>query len=155
MCEIFLSEDSHDKADSLTVGILHFIHQIVSHFFHIFNFLSLTTLLMSSFCFCLLLESCHKWNEGEGAQCSLLLPATTFIHHVNEIMKVTNEAATWFNSFDVTNNEPGMFCPIVLHVKSVPQVLSGAIRTNGLKWKEWGNLSTTIFSRICLARGWW
>ena len=32
------------------------------------------------------------------------------------------------------------------HVRIVSQVLSGAIRTNGANWKEWGNNSENIFS---------
>ena len=39
------------------------------------------------------------------------------------------------------------------HVKTVSQVLSGAIRTNGASWKEWGNIFENIFwsmSLVCL-----
>ena len=173
MWEIFLSVDSHDSADRLTVGISHLFNQMSHTFLHIFNFLPLTTLLMSPFCFCLLLGFCHKWNEGRGASLVKSLARSYNVHSSCiqekwEWKHVLNQADGWLAASFVTtlfmfvsNNGPGMFCPIVfslfrwVHVKSVPQVLSGAITSNGLKWKEWGNLSTTIFSRICLDGGWW
>ena len=83
MWEIFLSVDSHDSADSadrLTVGILHLFHQNVSHFFTHLPFLPLTTLLMSPFCFCLLLGFCHKWNEGRVASLVKSLARSYNVH---------------------------------------------------------------------------
>ena len=173
MWEIFLSVDSHDSADRLTVGILHLFHQNVSHFFTHLPFLPLTTLLMSPFCFCLLLGFCHKWNEGRGVSLVKSLARSYNVHsscmlYTREMkMKTCFESGGWLAASFVTllmfqtMNQEWTFGSIVfcmyhwMHVKSVPQVLSGAIRTNGLKWKEWGNLSTTIFSRICLVGGLW
>ena len=40
----------------------------------------LTTLLMSPFCFCLLLGFCHKWNEGRGASLVKSLARSYNVH---------------------------------------------------------------------------
>ena len=99
----------------------------MSHtFLHIFNFLPLTTLLMSPFCFCLLLGFCHKWNEGRGASLVKSLARSYNVHssciHTREMrMKTCFESSGWLAASFVTtllmfvsNNGPGMFCPIVL-----------------------------------------
>ena len=99
----------------------------MSHtFLHIFNFLPLTTLLMSPFCFCLLLGFCHKWNEGRGASLVKSLARSYNVHssciHTREMrMKTCFESSGWLAASFVTtllmfvsNNGPGMFCLIVL-----------------------------------------
>ena len=172
MWEIFLSVDSHDSADRLTVGILHLFHQNVSHFFTHLQFLAPNNPFNEPFLFLLTVGILSQMKWGEGSQLSEVFSSElqrSFILYTREMeMKTCSESSGWLAASFVTtllmfasNNGLGMFCPIVfslfrwIHVKSVPQVLSGAITTNGLRWKEWGNLSTTIFSRICLDGGWW
>ena len=172
MWEIFLSVDSHDSADRLTAGILHLFHQNVSHFFTHLHFLAPNNSFNEPFLFLLTVGILSQMKWGEGSELSEVFSSKlqrSFILYTRE-MKIETcfESRGWLAASFVTTllmfrtmNQEWGFCPIVfglfhwMHVKSVPQVLSGAIRTNGLKWKEWGNLSTTIFSRICLDGGFW
>ena len=175
MWEIFLSVDSHDSADRLTVGILHLLHQNVSHFFTHLPFLPNNS-FNEPFLFLLTVGILSQMKWGEGSELSEVFSSKlqrSFILYVvykrneNENMFWIRGLARLAASFVTTllmfqtMSQEWTFGSIVfglyhwMHVKSVPQVLSGAIRTNGLKWKEWGNLSTTIFSRICLVGGVW
>ena len=125
MWEIFLSVDSHDSTDRLTVGILHLFHQNVSHFFTHLQFLAPNNPFNEPFLFLLTVGILSQMKWREGSKLSEVFSSElqrSFILYTREMrMKTCFESSGWLAASFVTtllmfvsNNGPGMFCPIVL-----------------------------------------
>ena len=109
--------------------------------------------------------SMRKWpiEAGKLTKISVTLRETEIISTSNFYISArARPYCVWFiyNSFEAVlhcNAQRGGWFVVLSQIvcvnacQNVAQVLSGAIRTNGLKWKEWGNLSSPFSRAACLA----